>query len=277
MATLVMLDIFSGRPNPVWPMDDDLVSQMQSVVETGKPALTNLGYRGFKIIESQTDLGGLAFAAHDAIGQFSETGLVVGNPDAEKALLTSGVSAGAIGSDLQAYISQSIDNPPAAAGMFAAAGGGGVTCPPCGGADAPAYNPAYWNDPSRQPFNNCYAYANNNATGTFPQPGRGSGAIFGSIDCGDVGAASQRDGLVPTDTYEQSRAGWYVALVIWPDNDYHWYRQDDVGCWSHKPGGTAARNWDNSGNAIADPQSCDRGPYTVFCTFMVTNASVTIA
>lgn len=277
MAKLVMLDIFSGKPNPVWPMSDDLATQLQSAVEPGQAPKAILGYRGFKILESQADLGTMTFTTGDAIGQFSETGLVSGNPDAEKALLSSGVSAGAIGSDLQAYVAQCIDNPPVGTGAFAAAGGGGTSCPPCGGADAPTYDPAYWNDPSRQPFNNCYAYANNNATGTFPQPGRGSGSMFSSLDCGDVGAASQRDGLVPTDTYEQSRAGWYVALVIWPDNDYHWYRQDTVGCWSHKPGGTAARNWDNSGNPIADPQSCDRGPYTVFCTFMVTNGSVTIS
>ena len=27
-------------------------------------------------------------------------------------------------------------------------------------------------------------------------------------------------------------------LVIWPNRDYHWYRQDADGTWSHKPGST---------------------------------------
>ena len=27
-----------------------------------------------------------------------------------------------------------------------------------------------------------------------------------------------------------------VLLVICPDRDYHWYRQDADGTWSHKPG-----------------------------------------
>jgi hypothetical protein len=70
--------------------------------------------------------------------------------------------------------------------------------------------------------------------------------------------------------------GWYVALVIWPNSDYHWYRQDNVGCWSHKPGSTAVRNVDNAGNPITDPKTCNRGPYTVFCTYMVTNSGVHI-
>jgi hypothetical protein len=39
----------------------------------------------------------------------------------------------------------------------------------------------------------------------------------------------------------------------------------NLGCWSHKPGPTAVRNIDNAGNAIGDPRTCSRGPYTVFC------------
>jgi len=64
--------------------------------------------------------------------------------------------------------------------------------------------------------------------------------------------------------------------VIWPGVDYHWYRQDKVGCWSHKPGSTPARNTDNSGHAIADPRTCNRGSYTNFCTYMITTRHVRI-
>jgi hypothetical protein len=70
--------------------------------------------------------------------------------------------------------------------------------------------------------------------------------------------------------------GWYVALVIWPDVDFHWYRQDQNGCWSHKPGRGYATNLDNSGNVIPDPQNCDRGPYVDFCTYMITHRGVVI-
>lgn len=286
MAMFAMIDIFSGLPNPAWPINDDLAQQMMQVSNSGSGSTDSdsagLGYRGFKIIESETDIGGATATTVDTLGAFTERAVIVGNGDAERSLLDAGVTAGAINQDLSAYVSQNIGGVLLAGGGGGGAGGagggaGGSACPPCGGTTSPAYGPAFWNDPARQPFNNCYAYANNQATGTFPQPGRGTGQIFTSLDCDGVRPAAERDGLVTTDTFQASREGWYVALVIWPGQDYHWYRQDDVGCWSHKPGQTRARNVDNSGQAIADPQQCDRGPYTVFCTFMVTNAGVTIS
>jgi hypothetical protein len=91
--------------------------------------------------------------------------------------------------------------------------------------------------------------------------------------------SAQSDGLVVTPNFSGHLApghGWYVALVIWPGVDYHWYRQDKVGCWSHKPGSTPARNTDNSGKPITDPKICDRGPYKNFCTYMITKSSVHI-
>jgi len=111
------------------------------------------------------------------------------------------------------------------------------------------------------------------------QPGRGSGLIYTSFDCANVGVASTRDGLVraakPTTT---PRVGFYVALVIWPGNDYHWYRLDDNAYWSHKRGTYSAKNVDESGNPIADPETCDRADYTVFCDYYLTDpANVTIA
>jgi hypothetical protein len=97
--------------------------------------------------------------------------------------------------------------------------------------------------------------------------------------CNKVTPAAQADGLVVTPNFSGVLAagkGWYVALVIWPNTDYHWYRQDKNGCWSHKPGQTAVRNVDNSGKQIADPKTCNRGPYTQFCTYMITKKTVVI-
>lgn len=274
MTRFAMLDVFSGLPNPVWRLDDDFSSQVlesASGLVTPEPPQV-LGYRGFKIIESDFEPELVATTA-EAIGSFSELGLVIGESGLEQTLLDAGRDAGAIDQDLYEFVTGYAGTvPDSSAGTEAF----GPSCPPCGGADAPSYNPSYWNSPSRQPYNNCYNYANDQATDTFAQPGRGSGQQFAWIDCDEVRAAAQRDGLVPTNTFEASRAGWYVALVIWPGQDYHWYRQDDVGCWSHKPGQTRARNVDNSGSAIADPKSCDRGPYSIFCTYMVTDAGVTI-
>ncbi len=63
--------------------------------------------------------------------------------------------------------------------------------------------------------------------------------------------------------------GQLVALVIWPDVDFHWYRKGRNGWWAHKPGSTPVTNVDNSGNYIFDPRNANRGPYADFCTFMV--------
>ena len=42
------------------------------------------------------------------------------------------------------------------------------------------------------------------------------------------------------------------------DRDYHWYRQNSDGTWSHKPGGTEITNLDGSNNLIYDPSNCNR-------------------
>ena len=49
-----------------------------------------------------------------------------------------------------------------------------------------------------------------------------------------------------------------VALVVDPYYDFHWYRQNADGTWSHKPGGTNVRNTDNSSEIIYDPATANR-------------------
>jgi hypothetical protein len=57
--------------------------------------------------------------------------------------------------------------------------------------------------------------------------------------------------------------GYYlIALVVAKGKDYHWYRQDDSGYWSHKPGHTKATNLDASGKVIVDPRECNLGIYS---------------
>lgn len=70
-----------------------------------------------------------------------------------------------------------------------------------------------------------------------------------------------------------------IALVIDPKQDYHFYRQDSNGFWSHKPGGTPVKNKDTSGRLIYNPELANRDSrddaenndglnYNVFCGFM---------
>ena len=136
---------------------------------------------------------------------------------------------------------------------------------------APIYEPQWWNVAARQPYNNCYNYSTNFRTDTFAQPGRAAGAMYTALSCNSVKPAAIADELIdnPGADNKCPKEGHLVALVIWPNGDYHWYRKGPNGLWSHKPGSTAVTNLDNSGNAISDPRTADRGSYTQFCTFMV--------
>jgi hypothetical protein len=136
--------------------------------------------------------------------------------------------------------------------------------------DIPLYSPPYWNDGGTiQHSNNCYNYGNNKKTNTFAQPGRAAGAMYTSLICDSVYNAAIADGLeslpasgtCPDDKDK-------VALVVAPGWDYHWYRLDNDGMWSHKPGQTQATNLDNSGNPIANPETADRGAYIDFCGYL---------
>ena len=141
----------------------------------------------------------------------------------------------------------------------------------------PSYTPAFWNDGGTVQFgNNCYNYSNNKRTDTFAQPGEAAGAKWTSLQCGNVRTAAIADGL-------KSVAGpnlcpkreCTLALVVDPGSDYHWYRRDKNGMWTHKPGGTPATNLDNSSNPINNPETADRGGYTDFCGYMCSCSSAT--
>jgi hypothetical protein len=82
-----------------------------------------------------------------------------------------------------------------------------------------------------------------------------------------------KDGLehrASSDAPQETPVGHFVALVIWPARDDHWYRLDDETRWSHKPGETPVRDYDGAGRPITDPSICDRGPYTEFVGFFQT-------
>jgi hypothetical protein len=142
----------------------------------------------------------------------------------------------------------------------------------------PSYTPSYWNDSGTIQYgNNCYNYSNNVRTDTFAQPGRRAGPPsypYGAIDCANVGPAAVADGLEALPASGKCDKWWVfwkrhtkLALVIAPGWDYHWYRLGPDGMWTHKPGGTPATNLDNSGNPISNPETADRGSYTVFCGY----------
>ena len=64
-----------------------------------------------------------------------------------------------------------------------------------------------------------------------------------------------------------------IGMMIDPDDDYHFIRQDDDGYWSHKPGGDRVIDTDFSGRRIVDPEQSDFNHtqaglhYTQFCNY----------
>jgi hypothetical protein len=290
MTTVVTLDVFSGLENPTWhlgekaekELDDRIASLRVTAGQRPMDDLAGLGYRGFTL-EKQAAPGSVASRSR------IEGGIVDYGGSRQKFTDDTGIEQfllrtlpGHLSAEVQAHVTDRVNSQMSSALASSAHGSG---CPACHASDAPAYNPGGWNTPLIQPHNNCYAYANDQANvkvspNKFAQPGRGHGVSLPVMDCKHIQYGARADGLVIVPNIAAplaSGAGWYVALVVWPGVDYHWYRQDLVGCWSHKPGAGAVTDRDNGGNAIADPRLCNRGPYTIFCDYMVTRRGLAIA
>ncbi len=286
MASIVTLQIYSGRPNPSWQLDEhkeaELEERLRSATRltSNRPSGASEASATAATIARAAERAGAAAPLHiqeGIVDQGSAGANVVDDSEIEAWLVDTAGTA--ISDELRQAVAQSRAARASFIAEGTAAGREGVKCAKCQAADAPAYNPAPWNTPGVQPNNNCYNYANNQMTNTFAQPGRATGHQATVMDCKQVTPAATSDGLKAVNNFHASLAagkGWYVALVVWPKQDYHWYRQDKSGCWSHKPGQTQVRDVDNGGQKIADPQTCNRGPYTDFCTYMVTNKGVTI-
>lgn len=144
-----------------------------------------------------------------------------------------------------------------------------------------------FNSASTRRTNNCYNYANDEITNNFAQPGRGGGAVFGTLTGASIKAAAVLDGLVvlspqpaPSSPIPlpSTNAGRLTALFVntgngpWP-GDFHWVRMDSTGRWSHKPGQSHATNLDQNKNPITDPRKANMGNYA-FISFLTSNKTV---
>jgi hypothetical protein len=63
------------------------------------------------------------------------------------------------------------------------------------------------------------------------------------------------------------------ALVVAPNRDYHYYRENDDGQWSHKPGYKPSSNFDSNNNRIINPRNASRDyggtlNYKDFCGYL---------
>ena len=150
------------------------------------------------------------------------------------------------------------------------------------------YNPLLWDD-EVEDNNNCYNYAINSqvwpGTNTLwikQQPGQYSESMTYDYSDYDAMYTAVHNDFVkynqiyntnliftPIDKFAKCPEGTYkVALVACSDDwDYHWYRQDSDGYWSHKPGTDFVRRYDDSYDLIIDPSNCDWGDYDTFLGF----------
>lgn len=159
----------------------------------------------------------------------------------------------------------------------------------------PDYNPNRYNDTRRvRESHNCFAYAFNHmdvpsldkcdektCSVPFHQPGRASGypkwSKVKGKRCPDLIARLKGDvkGLKMINFTRKCPSGTSkIGLVADEDQDYHFYRQDSNGMWSHKPGATRVTNLDADGRPIYDPALASRKykksglNYDRFCSYL---------
>lgn len=148
--------------------------------------------------------------------------------------------------------------------------------------------------------NNCYTYAinqyNNPYTGQpyeswdYVQPGnlggknKGKNMHGGWCDYHNFVDYMRRDledigyELIPCEyeSYIDDLDTWKIAFVHshW---DYHFYRQNTDGTWSHKQGGSYVVTEDDDGEKIIDPRYCNRGGYDTFVGFFLIKRKIKVS
>jgi hypothetical protein len=76
--------------------------------------------------------------------------------------------------------------------------------------------------------------------------------------------------LIPCEyeDYIEDPNAWKIAFV-YSNWDYHFYRQNTDGTWSHKQGSSYVMTVDDNDNPIYDPRECNRGRYSTFQSFYI--------
>lgn len=307
------LDIYSGMPNPTWvlskPQEKTLLELLSADPRQMSPiAITNkgigLGYRGLIVRRSKTD-GGVWDKAMTArrtpLPDEFRIGIgPVKKDSAAKWLLTTADRQGArLGDEVLEVAARGVEYAPKLPGPVDPTGkidrsridtakvAVEVPLKPgtephetwwaCGSNYFNA-NAAFFNDPAHVSRNNCYCFASNHRPDIRnARPGRRAGRPATALTCGAVidglRADGWQDGCQPN--------GLTIVLVIWPNQDYHFYRLVTGGpywWWGHKPGGTPAKYTDDCGHPIYQyqgrgyaPNNICRGSYTNFCGYFYQN------
>jgi hypothetical protein len=135
----------------------------------------------------------------------------------------------------------------------------------------PPFNPKKWNDDVNiKKTHNCYAYMLDIISKSLtskPQPGYASGYSYlrdsdlRSCDKMFERIKADNPSALKTTFHQKCPEGYrkgYLALDSTDDTDYHFYRLDKDGYWSHKPGATEAISRNYDGKLIKAPHNAKR-------------------
>ena len=309
----VELDIFSGMPNPTWMLSKRQEKTLYDLLRAEPGQISpvaissrqiGLGYRGLIVRRIKTDDGVWDKAVSARRAPFPNEfrlGIKAAKKDAAADWLvkTASRQGARLTDDVQAVVSRGVVLIPRARGpvdpsaridrrrVEKAEVAVDVPYKPgakihetwwaCGSNYFSA-NANFFNDPAHVTRNNCYCFASNHMPDIrYARPGQRAGHPATSLTCGGVidglRADGWKDGCEPN--------ALTIVLVIWPNNDYHFYRLVTGGpywWWGHKPGGTPARYTDDCGHSIFQyqgkgyaPNNICRGPYTDFCGYFYQN------
>lgn len=284
----VTVRVHSGRPDPVVELDEEAsVAVLDALApareltddDLGLPPPWHLGYRGL-LIEQQADpdprLPAVFEYGTDALRGVGLSHHVTERLTDEHLLAPDGPIGRELSEELAEILPKLLREARAAPRTTRESVESPLT--PCGDS-APTPDLNWWNDNTvgmraHQFFNNCYNYGTNLRTDSFAQPGRGSGLTFTpqTLTADRVHLYAWYDNLydAPAANNTCLPQAHLVALAYKPppDPDYHWWRKNEDGYWTHKPGALPVTAYDASGVRITDPSTCDRGVYTTWVGFM---------
>jgi hypothetical protein len=134
----------------------------------------------------------------------------------------------------------------------------------------PKYEPDAWNSkPHIKDNHNCYSYGLNDLHGN--RKGKAQPGYYANYppinlkeyNCNDIFKRIWKDNpsIYPTLFNNKCNKGYYKAFfTLSPKNhtDYHFYRQDKNGYWSHKPGRTDVTDKDAGDKRIINPAQANR-------------------
>lgn len=287
------IDVFSGRPNPSFIVTGQDADELLKDISRNRGALTDvnagytgLGFRGVLVeplsdelasalnLPTEFKVGGGDSQSDSKSFELAERIIRSMRKFASSSPLAD--SPVQFDADLEEFLLDQLGNTaPESPGSGQTANDGSPAGAPLPPQDITCqiekgkFNPGFWNTPNVQPYNNCYNYASNFKTNTFAQPGKGAGAQYTQLTCPEVTRGALADGCHRRfDCFpDGEKPRWLIAMVVAPGRDYHWFRLQQEGFWGHKPGSTPAKNTDNNGAVITNPETCARAPYTDFCGY----------